>query len=140
MDRRELLRGAAALGVVGAAAPLLAACGDSDSASPGSTAQDSSEAAGDAVTVDLSTIAEGSFVVTQSLVVIKDGSDVKAYSAICPHQNCPVDDVSDGEISCPCHGSRFSVADGSVIAGPATRGLTPATVSVDGTTATVTLA
>ena len=35
-------------------------------------------------------------------------------------------------IDCTCHGSKFSVQDGSVLNGPATTGLTPVTVKVDG--------
>ena len=31
--------------------------------------------------------------------------------------------VSDGTISCPCHGSQYNIADGSVKRGPARRSL-----------------
>ena len=40
--------------------------------------------------------------------------------------------VEDGEISCPCHGSRFSAEDGSVTNGPASKPLEEFPVSVDG--------
>jgi nitrite reductase/ring-hydroxylating ferredoxin subunit len=43
-----------------------------------------------------------------------------------------VSEVVDNEIVCPCHGSKFSAMDGSVIAGPATTGLTAAGVVVEG--------
>lgn len=46
--------------------------------------------------------------------------DFKAFSAICTHMHCLVSGVSDGTIYCPCHGSRFSITDGSVVVGPAT--------------------
>jgi Rieske Fe-S protein len=39
----------------------------------------------------------------------------KAFSAVCTHQGCLVSSVSDGTINCPCHGSQFSVQDGSVV-------------------------
>jgi Rieske Fe-S protein len=42
-----------------------------------------------------------------------------------------VAEVSDGTINCPCHGSRFSVADGAVARGPARRSLEPRAVVVD---------
>ena len=57
---------------------------------------------------------------------------IKGFTAVCPHQGCLVSTVTDNEILCPCHGSLFSAQDGAVIAGPATQGLAPAAVSVDG--------
>jgi Rieske Fe-S protein len=41
-----------------------------------------------------------------------------------------VDSVSDGKIHCPCHGSAYNVADGSVANGPATKPLPAKTVAV----------
>ena len=39
-------------------------------------------------------------------------------SAVCPHQGCLVNEVADQVIVCPCHGSQFSITDGSVVQGP----------------------
>jgi Rieske Fe-S protein len=61
-----------------------------------------------------------------------------AFGTTCPHQGCSVDTVADGTINCPCHGSRFHVADGSVAQGPADRGLTPRPVQVADGRVTVT--
>jgi Rieske Fe-S protein len=55
---------------------------------------------------------------------------IKAFSAVCTHQGCLVDGVSGGTINCPCHGSSFKVADGSVAAGPAKRSLPSVSVTV----------
>ena len=41
-----------------------------------------------------------------------------AFSATCTHQGCAVTEVVGGTINCPCHGSKFAIADGSVTAGP----------------------
>ncbi|MEU2179461.1 Rieske (2Fe-2S) protein [Streptomyces thermolilacinus] len=56
----------------------------------------------------------------------------KAFSAMCTHQGCAVKDIADGVINCPCHGSKFDAADGSVKAGPATSPLAPAPITVEG--------
>lgn len=55
---------------------------------------------------------------------------IKAFSATCTHQGCVVEGVADGTINCPCHGSAFRVADGSVAAGPAKRALPAVAVTV----------
>ncbi|WP_194921285.1 Rieske (2Fe-2S) protein [Catenulispora rubra] len=47
----------------------------------------------------------------------------KAFTAVCTHQGCTVSSVDKGLIICPCHGSRFHLADGSVDTGPASRPL-----------------
>ncbi|MGH3771855.1 MAG: Rieske (2Fe-2S) protein [Pseudonocardiaceae bacterium] len=56
----------------------------------------------------------------------------KAFSAICTHQACTVNKVASGTIDCPCHGSRFAIADGSVVHGPAARPLPERQVTVMG--------
>ena len=57
----------------------------------------------------------------------------RAFTAICTHAGCFVNSVSNGTINCPCHGSRFSITDGSVVNGPATRPLPPIAINVEGT-------
>lgn len=47
----------------------------------------------------------------------------KAFSAVCTHRGCTVSQVQDGLIICSCHGSEFSITDGSVKQGPAKRPL-----------------
>lgn len=69
----------------------------------------------------------GDFVVTQP-----EAGQFKAFSSICTHQGCPVAEVTDGQILCPCHGSAFSAADGSVLQGPAEAPLEAATVAESG--------
>jgi thiosulfate dehydrogenase [quinone] large subunit len=53
-----------------------------------------------------------------------------ALSAVCPHQQCEVGFVSaKNGFACPCHGSRFA-ADGKLLEGPATRGLSAIPITV----------
>ena len=57
--------------------------------------------------------------------------DFKAFSAVCTHMQCLVTTVKDGVIICPCHGSEFSIKDGSVVRGPASTGLPAVKVDVE---------
>ncbi|KUN84359.1 iron-sulfur protein [Streptomyces bungoensis] len=57
--------------------------------------------------------------------------EFKAFSAICTHEGCTVSKVMNGTIDCPCHGSRFHIADGSVAQGPAARPLPPKSIKVE---------
>lgn len=54
----------------------------------------------------------------------------KAFTAVCTHQGCTVSSIDNGVIVCPCHGSRFHLADGSVDSGPAQRPLAPIAIKV----------
>jgi Rieske Fe-S protein len=56
----------------------------------------------------------------------------QAFSTVCTHQGCAVDEIKGGTINCPCHGSKFAIADGSVTAGPAPKPLPAKKISVDG--------
>ncbi|MFZ3556552.1 MULTISPECIES: Rieske (2Fe-2S) protein [unclassified Streptomyces] len=63
--------------------------------------------------------------------------DFKAFSAVCTHQGCTVKDVSGGTINCPCHGSKFKIADASVAGGPAPRPLDARQIKVTGNSITL---
>jgi Rieske Fe-S protein len=54
----------------------------------------------------------------------------KAFDATCQHLGCQVISVRDGKINCPCHGSQYNIADGSVARGPTTRGLITKTLTI----------
>lgn len=119
-SRRSVVAGVAAGGL---ALPLLAACGSigPDSATgPAPTTKKPRElAATSAIPVGGGTIfKDAEVVVTQPTK-----GDFKCFTAVCTHQGCIVGTVSGGEIHCPCHGSAFSITDGSVKNGPATRPL-----------------
>ncbi len=71
-------------------------------------------------------VAEGevaAFVLDDRTIAVAnvDGA-LYAFDDVCPHAACS---LSEGElegsvIECPCHGSRFDVTNGEVLAGPAT--------------------
>ena len=59
-----------------------------------------------------------------SLMVLKRGSDVVAYTNVCPHQGRRLDYapgqllLKDESVICPAHGAVFNVADGLCTQGP----------------------
>jgi Rieske Fe-S protein len=72
------------------------------------------------------------FADAQVVVTQPTKGDFRGFSSICTHQGCPVTSISNGTINCTCHGSAFSIEDGSVQAGPAPRPLPAVKVSVAG--------
>jgi Rieske Fe-S protein len=76
----------------------------------------------------------GGMVYTAAKVVVTQPSkgEYKAFSAVCTHVGCLCNQVADGTINCPCHGSKFKITDGSVVAGPAPAPLPAKTVAVTG--------
>ncbi len=58
-----------------------------------------------------------------SLMLVRQGGAVFALTDRCTHRGAPLHEgpVENGCIECPWHGSRFRLADGHVVEGPATR-------------------
>ncbi len=147
ISRRMMLRGAT---VGGVALPLLAACGggddgtsgtDSASGSDSSGASGSGGGGGGGTTVPAADVPEGGGTIVKDakLVVTQPSSgDFKAFSAVCTHQGCIVSKVEKGLITCECHGSQYSIEDGSVQAGPAPKPLPSMTATVEGDQISVT--
>lgn len=152
---RRTLGGIAAAGI---GAPLLAACSSDDSgsatdsgaspspsdsspsaasssAAPSETAAATSEAPaaeGFATTADIE-VGGGSIFADEEVVVTQPTEgEFKGFTSICSHQGCPVTDVSDGTINCDCHGSKYDIATGEVVEGPATFGLAEEAITVTG--------
>ncbi|MGZ4438099.1 MAG: Rieske (2Fe-2S) protein [Nocardioidaceae bacterium] len=142
VTRRSVVRGAA-LG--GLALPLLAACGSGGGSGGGTPAASSGGAGGSGgsggsggasgglvATADVP-VGGGTILADQQVVVTQPTKgDFKAFSAICTHMGCPVGQIQGTDIVCPCHGSTFSIKDGSVTGGPAPSPLPPVAVKVSG--------
>jgi Rieske Fe-S protein len=151
LSRRAVLAGAAAI-------PVLAACGsgdgddgdDADSAESSPSPSESSSSPAPSATNAPSEAAsaspslegtrfpaadipvEGGIIEDGIVVTQPSAGTFKAFDASCTHQGCDVTSVQDNTISCPCHGSRYSAEDGSVLQGPAPRALSALTATVDG--------
>ncbi|NLU77593.1 Rieske (2Fe-2S) protein [Micromonospora sp. HNM0581] len=138
--RRALLTGAGALGAVA----VLTACGgdgdDGAAPSPGPEVTNTGDAGGGdregaqslARTTDIP-VGGGAVFAAQGVVITQPAAgDFKGFDPICTHQGCPVSNVDGGTINCTCHGSKFSIEDGSVTAGPATEPLPVKEITIDG--------
>ena len=120
---------------VGLGAPLLAACGSGDASAGSGGSAPSGGTLGPTSDVPVG----GGKIYTAEKVVVTQPTQgqFKAFSAICTHQGCPVSKIEGEDIDCTCHGSKFSIKDGSVVEGPATQPLDALTVSTDGGRITV---
>ncbi len=58
----------------------------------------------------------------ERIIIVRKGKQLTFLSSRCTHLGCRISESVDGHLQCPCHGSEFA-ADGSVIKGPATKGL-----------------
>src|SRR5262245_35029682 len=60
---------------------------------------------------DTANIPVGGGVIVGDMVITQPAAgEFKAFSSTCTHQGCTVNEIADGVISCPCHGSKFSAA------------------------------
>jgi nitrite reductase/ring-hydroxylating ferredoxin subunit len=137
--RRAVLAGAAGLG----AAAALSACGGGSSGgtSGGGSTPDTAKTTGGATTGGAANglaptgdipVGGGKVFAAEKVVVTQPtAGSFKAFTAVCTHQACTVNDVSGGRIKCPCHGSQYSISDGSVLGGPAPRPLASEPVKVE---------
>jgi Rieske Fe-S protein len=76
----------------------------------------------------------GKVLTAQKIVITQpQAGTFHAFTAICTHQGCIVNTVSGGTINCPCHGSKYSIVNGSVVNGPAPLPLAAVSIKVEGT-------
>jgi nitrite reductase/ring-hydroxylating ferredoxin subunit len=147
--RRTLLTGAGAVGLTAAlagcaaygdtgtdtAAPAPADTGAAGGGATGATGDGGTPAGGGggfAKTSDIP-VGGGKIFEDQKIVVTQPtAGQFKCFTAVCTHAGCVVGDVSGGTINCPCHGSKFKVADGSVANGPASKALKAVAIKVTG--------
>lgn len=131
LTRRHVIGSAAVLGVGG---PLLAACGsDDDSGGNGGEADVEAPETGTELVSRGDVPVGGGVILEDQKIVVTQATDgeFRAFGATCTHQACSVTGVTK-TIDCSCHGSKFSLTDGSVEQGPATEPLPEVEITVDG--------
>jgi len=107
------------------------------SAAAGTTAP-AAKAAGFTVPTSKVPVGSGAYFADDAVVITQPtAGQFKAFSSVCTHQGCPVTVFSGAKMICPCHGSEYSIKDGSVLTGPAPTGLKPKTVTVQGSSVVV---
>jgi nitrite reductase/ring-hydroxylating ferredoxin subunit len=134
-SRRALIGGFVGAGI---GVPLLAACGSDDSGSGGSNSSGSTTSQGAIAKTSEVPVGGGKIFTSEKVVVTQPTEgDFKAFSAICTHQQCVVTEIKGDDIDCACHGSKFSIKDGSVVSGPANKPLQAFKATVSGEEITV---
>lgn len=128
MERRTVFQ---LLGLSALALGGVSAC----SSTTGGTAA-GTMAATAALRIPLSDIPVGGGLIREAdkvVVTQATAGQYKAFSAVCQHQGCTVGSIEGKNIVCPCHGSAYSIVDGSVVKGPTTKPLIPKTSTTEGT-------
>ena len=135
-DRRRALTIAASVGLSPA---VLAACGGDDGAdTPDDGSLDTGHTATSPEPGPLTSAADvpvgGGVIFPDKQVVVTQPveGEFKCFTAVCTHQGCIVSSVQAGGIRCECHGSAFSIEDGTAVNPPATNPLTEVPITVDG--------
>jgi Rieske Fe-S protein len=132
ISRRTLIRGS---GLAAAALAGLTSCTTYGSAQSSSSSGPAASGGTSGLTAKAADIPIGSgkvFPAAETVITQPTKGEFKAFTAICTHQQCTVADVTT-TINCNCHGSRFSITDGSVVNPPAPAPLAakPLTVKQD---------
>ncbi|MCU0278649.1 MAG: Rieske (2Fe-2S) protein [Candidatus Nanopelagicales bacterium] len=138
LTRRNVLTA----GTIGVAGVALVGCSSGDDTATTPTAgtsaapETSPAQTGQEVTAVSDVPVDGGIIVdsgeTKMVVTQPTAGEYVGLSAVCPHQGCLVNQIENQVIVCPCHGSQFSIVDGSVVQGPATTGLESIPVEVAG--------
>ena len=123
----------AACGGGGAATPAGSSDGSANDTTPGGSSQPSGES-GSVLAKTADVPVGGGVILADAKVVVTQptAGEFRAFSSTCTHQSCQVNSVAGDRIGCMCHGSSFSIVDGTPAGGPARSPLPEVGVVVEG--------
>jgi nitrite reductase/ring-hydroxylating ferredoxin subunit len=136
LSRRAVIKHA---GLAAAAIAGLSACTNYGAPAAGQPSSAATGAGSSPLTVKTTEIPVGSgkvFPEAQTVITQPKSGQFKGFTAVCTHAQCIVADVTT-TINCNCHGSKFSIADGSVVNPPAQAPLAAKKITVKGGTISV---
>jgi len=117
VSRRRAVVGAA---VGGLSLPLLSACGGGSGGTSAGGSTTGGQGGSNVLVGKAQVPVGGGVIVSDQNVVVTQPTKgtFEGFSATCTHQGCVLASVASGTINCGCHGSQFSITDGSNVAGP----------------------
>lgn len=134
MERKDFLKKFAVGGSILLTAPVLFnSCSDDEDMEP-TNPENPNEIVIDLNHADFSELGTvGGYAYKGNIIVFRTGNDTyMALSKVCTHSQCTITySHSDGDLPCPCHGSRFTTT-GAVTNGPAQSNLKSYTVKKEG--------
>lgn len=74
------------------------------------------------ITLDTSKLNAGAHFIDDAIIV-KSDTKMIVFSNQCTHAGCRIASQNNGELQCPCHGSKFDLQSGKVLKGPAAKPL-----------------
>ena len=134
-DRRSALTIAAGVGISPA---VLAACGGGEDSGGTDEGLDTGHTPTAPPSGPLTKAADipvgGGTIFRDEQVVVTQPTEgeFRCFTAVCTHMGCIVSSIEAGGIRCECHGSAFSVEDGTPVNPPATEPLAEFEITVEG--------
>jgi Rieske Fe-S protein len=86
--------------------------------------------------IDVAKLGTGIFFFAH-FILSKSENSIKVFSNKCTHAGCRINQEIDGQLICPCHGSKFDASTGRVLQDPAGLPLSIIPFAIDEKTAEI---
>lgn len=68
--------------------------------------------------------------IKDEVILFKSEHELKIFSSRCTHLGCKINTIENGELICPCHGSKYN-SNGEVVKGPSIKNLRSLDFEID---------